>query len=323
MRRAVVAGDFAWDVGELPTLTAGQVRVAVRWLSLDPGLKGKLEQIAGYHTEFGSGDVVPSAGIGQVVESAAPDMPVGAIVQGELGWQEFATLDAKELTPVPPAPPGASPAASLGILGITGLTAYFGLLDVGRPKPGDTVAVSGAAGATGSVAGQIAKNLGCRVIGIVGGAGKARWLTEDLGFDAAIDYRAEKVRDRLKALAPNGVDLFFDNVGGVVLDDVLTRIALRARIVICGAASQYQNDGPPRGPANYMTLVFRRARMEGFILYDYAERYSEGLAQLGAWLAEGRLVDREHVEEGLENAPAALIQQLAGVNIGKTLLKLS
>lgn len=322
VRRAVVPGDFAWDEATCPPLKDGEVRVAVRWLSLDPGLKGKLEQIAGYHTEFGAGDVVPSAGIGEVVESAAPALPVGALVQGELGWQDHATLAADDVVVSPPVPPGISPTAVLGILGVTGLTAYFGLLDVGRPRPGETVVVSGAAGATGSVVGQIARITGCHVIGIVGGADKQRWVTSGLGFDAAVDYRAEKVRDRLKALAPRGVDLFFDNVGGAVLDEVLSRIAPRARIVICGAASQYQNDGPPRGPANYMNLVFRRARMEGFILYDYADRFDEARAQLGAWLEQGKLVDREHVEQGLENAPAALIRQLGGANIGKTLLKL-
>jgi NADPH-dependent curcumin reductase CurA len=321
VKRAVAPEDFSW--AEVPLedsgLAPGEVRVRVSHISLNPGLKGQLESIAGYVTGLQTGDVVPSQGLGEVVASAAEERPVGSLVIGNFGWQEYATAPAAETDL---ASNLKQPTALLGVLGATGLTAYFGLTDIGRPSPGETVVVSGAAGATGSVAGQIARIAGCRVIGIAGGADKCRWITEELGFDAAIDYKSESVRKRLAELAPAGVDVFFDNVGGQILDEVLSRIAPKARVVICGGISQYQREGRNQGPSNYMNLVFRRARMEGFYCGDYADRFDQARGRLAGWLEDGRLKHREYVENGLENAPAAFIGMLAGANVGKTLLKI-
>ena len=319
VKRAVTPEDFQWAESDAPDLQPGEVRVRVSHISLNPGLKGRLESIEGYATDAGLGDIVPSPGLGEVVASTVEDRPVGALVTGEFGWQDYATVAAAETVRLPPM---RQPTAMLGALGSTGLTAYFGLLDVGKPAPGETVVVSGAAGATGSIAGQIAKIGGCRVIGVAGGAEKCRWLVEELGFDAAIDYKSENIRKRLRELAPDGVDVFFDNVGGQILDEVLARLAPRARVVICGGVSQYQTEGKNQGPSNYMNLVFRRARMEGFLLWDYASRFDQARARLAAWLDDGRLKHREHVQYGLENAPQAFIGLLSGANLGKALLKI-
>src|SRR5215813_5775489 len=222
-----------------------------------------------------------------------------------------------------PIPPGVPPNLALSLFGITGLTAYFGILDVGQAKKGETVVVSGAAGATGSIVGQIAKLLGCRVVGTAGGAAKCEWLVRECGFDAAIDYRSEDVGARLSALCPDGIDVFFDNVGGVVLNEVLARLRFKARVVLCGAISRYNDVTPSPGPANYFNLVITRSRMEGFIVLDYAARFPEAIGVLAGWLKDGKLKQKEDVAAGLENAPHTLVRLFTGDNFGKQLLKIS
>lgn len=220
-------------------------------------------------------------------------------------------------------PAGVAPNTALSLFGITGPTAYFGMTDIGEIKAGETVVVSGAAGSTGSIAGQIGKIMGCRVIGTAGGKAKCDWLVNKAGFDAAIDYKSEDVGARLSALCPKGIDVFFDNVGGPVLDEVLARINIKARIVLCGSISRYNDTSPSPGPANYANLVGRRARMEGFIVLDYAARFPEAIEALARWQREGRLVQQEDVMEGLENAPRALMRLFTGENIGKQLVKIA
>jgi hypothetical protein len=225
--------------------------------------------------------------------------------------------------PATPLPKGLPLTWSLGVCGITGLTAYFGLLDLGKPKPGETVVVSGAAGATGSIAAQLARIQGCRAIGIAGGAEKCRWLTGVAKLDAAIDYKRENVAQRLRELCPNGIDVFFDNVGGEILDAALGALAQRARVVLCGGISGYNESAPPPGPRNLMTLVITRSRMEGFIVIDYLPRFAEGVAKLAEWVAAGKLAHAEDVQTGLENAPQTLLRLFQGKNLGKQLLKVA
>jgi NADPH-dependent curcumin reductase CurA len=259
--------------------------------------------------------------IGTVSASKHPKYGVGDDVYGPFGVQEHAVSDGAGVTKIDT---GAAPATTyLGALGVTGLTAYFGLLEVARIAPGDTVVVSGAAGAVGSVAGQIAKLKGCRAIGIAGGPDKCRSLVTELGFDAAIDYRSEDVRAALRQHAPTGVEVYFDNVGGPILDAVLTRLARRARIVICGAVSQY-NESATRGPANYMSLLVNRASMTGMVVFDYADRFGEAIAAIAGWMREGRIVSREHIVDGGVGAfPDALLKLFAGENTGKLVLRVS
>jgi NADPH-dependent curcumin reductase CurA len=268
------------------------------------------------------GEVMRAGGVGRVVESRNANFAVGEEVYGVFGVQRYAVSDGRGLTRVDtaiaPAP------VHLGVLGIGGLTAYFGLLDIGRPEPGQTVVVSGAAGSVGSVAGQIAKIKGCRAIGIAGGPDKCRWLVEELGFDAAIDYKAGDLRAQLKANAPDGVDVFFDNVGGEVLDQVLVRLARGARVIISGAVSQYNATEAPPGPANYMQLLVARASMTGFVIFDYASRFGEGISALAQWLADGELKSREHIVEGdVEQFPDVLLRLFNGENTGKLVLALA
>jgi NADPH-dependent curcumin reductase CurA len=241
-------------------------------------------------------------------------------VIGMLGWQELATVKPDAVTVIAD---DDLLTAHLGPLGGTGLTAYFGLVRHGRPEPGDTLVVSGAAGATGSVVGQLGKLMGAAVVGIAGGPDKCAWLVDELGFDAAIDYRNESVKQRLKAACPSGVNVFFDNVGGSILNDVLARIALHARVVICGGISRYQAEQLPPGPANYMNLVFQRATMSGFLMSDYMHEAPMALERLTTWIRRGELKYREDVQVGLENAPATLLRLFEGKNFGKQLLRLS
>src|SRR6202030_3111223 len=262
------------------------------------------------------GEVMRAGGVGRVVESRNANFTVGEEVYGVFGVQRYAVSDGHGLTrletAIAPAP------VHLGVLGVSGLTAYFGLLDVGRPEPGQTVVVSGAAGSVGSIAGQIARIMGCRAIGIAGGEAKCRWLVEDLGFDAAIDYKSEDVRQALRDLAPDGVDVYFDNVGGDILDAVLTRLARGARIVICGAVSQYNASDGVRGPDNYLSLLVSRASMTGMVVFDYAARYGEAANAIAGWMNEGKLISREHVIDGGVHAFGdALLKLFAGENTGK------
>lgn len=298
----------------------GEFLVKVDYVSLDPAMRGWMNGRRSYVPPVEIGEVMRAAAIGTVVESRHPGFHAGDVVSGTFGVQSHAVSDGRGVsvvdTSVAPAP------TYLGALGISGFTAYFGLLDVGRAEAGQTVVVSAAAGAVGGIAGQIARIKGCRVIGIAGGAEKCAFVVDELGFDGAVDYRAGDVRKRLRDLAPDGVDVFFDNVGGEILDDVLACLARGARVVISGAVSQY-NATSVRGPANYMQLLVQRASMTGFVVFDYAKRYPEAAGHLATWLREGRLHAREQiVHGGIEAFPDALLKLFAGENTGKLILAL-
>jgi hypothetical protein len=319
----VDARCFRWVEEPPPQATReGDVVVRVEFLSIDPTQRGWIARDT-YLPAVPIGDVVRSFGAGRVVESRNPAFAVGERVSGLVGWQDFALLDgraAAALTKVPPAVP--LPTA-LGVLGLNGLTAYFGLLEIGRPVAGETVVVSGAAGATGSVAAQIAKLKGCRVIGIAGGRAKCDWLVNEARLDAAVDYKTESVRARLGDLCPDGVHVFFDNVGGEALDAALALLAKRGRVVLCGAIAQYNDAQPPPGPRNYANLIIRSGRMEGFLLSDFRARIPEAIPVLAGWLAEGKLVARVDVLDGLERAPEALHRLFTGDNVGKQLVRVA
>jgi len=310
------ATDWSLTTEEVPEPAEGQFVVAVSHLSVDPAMRGWMNAGASYIPPVEIGAVMRAGAVGRVATSAHPGFAVGDEVYGTFGVQEYAVSDGRGVTKIDTSLAG--PTTYLGALGATGLTAYFGLLDTGRLKEGDTVVVSGAAGAVGSTAGQIAKIKGAgRVIGIAGGPEKCRALTEEFGFDAAIDYRAGNVRRALREHTPDGVDVYFDNVGGEILDDVLTRLALGARVVICGAVSQY-NETQVRGPANYLMLLVARASMTGMLVFDYADRYPQALAELAGWLKDGKLVSREHVVHGGVDAfPETLLMLFDGVNTGR------
>jgi len=321
---------FARHDEPLPTAGPGEILVRNCYLSVDPAMRGWLNDIPSYVPPVQIGAVMRAHTVGQVVESNHPRFTPGDFVSGPGDWQDYYVPRQEALSghgdpgfAVTQVPPGAQPSWSLGVLGLTGLTAYFGLLDVGRPHPGDTVVVSGAAGATGSVVAQIAKIAGCRVIGIAGGEDKCRWLTDDLGLDAAIDYKSERVRRRLRELAPNGIDVFFDNVGGPILDAAIARIAQGGRVVLCGAISMYNATALPPGPATYVQLIGQRARMEGFIVFDYADQYDIATQRLFDWVNDGRLKVAEDIQEGFDNIPAALIGLYSGANLGKRVVHIA
>jgi NADPH-dependent curcumin reductase CurA len=261
--------------------------------------------------------------IAQVVESNNPDFKAGDIVQGTFGWQDFAISNGKGIMNATHVPADIPITAPLSIFGITGLTAYFGLLDVGKPKEGDTVLISGAAGATGSIVGQIAKLKGCRVIGTAGGAKKCRWLTEKANFDVAIDHKTANLNSTLQEICPEGIDVIFDNVGGEFLNTALSKINQNARIVICGAISGYNEEVPPPGPSNYTALIIQRAKMEGFIVLDYVNQFNDAVKELSSWVKDGKIVYQEDIAEGLENAPETLLRLYSGENTGKQLLKVA
>ena len=282
-------------------------------------MRGWLREGRSYVPPVAIGEVMRAGGAGRVVASRHAGYAVGDHVTGTFGAQEYVISDGRGLvradTALAPLP------TWLGLLGMTGLTAYFGLFEVGRPAEGETVVVSGAAGATGSVVGQLAKIRGARVIGIAGGHEKCRWLTEELGFDAAIDYRDQDVAAALREHARDGIDVYFDNVGGEILDAALSRLRMHARVVLCGAISQY-NATAPVGPRNYMSLLVNRATMQGFLVFDYVERYREAAAEMAGWLAEGRLIAREQVVQGgVDQFPAALNMLFSGANTGKLVLQ--
>jgi NADPH-dependent curcumin reductase CurA len=268
------------------------------------------------------GEVMRAACVGRVLESRREGFDPGELVLGTFGWQDYAVSDGGGPIPVNKVPEGVPPTLPLGVLGITSLTAYFGLKEIGMPKEGETVVVSGAAGATGSVAGQLAKRWGRRVIGIAGSAEKCAWLTDELGFDGAIDYKGEDVAKRLRELCPKGLDVFFDNVGGEILEAALGNLAWHARVVLCGAISNYNAD-VPHGPRNYMNLLVRRSRMEGFVVFDYFPRTDEAMAELVPMVTDGTLRHREDIRDGLEKAPEALVDLYTGANKGKLLVKIA
>ncbi|WP_433684789.1 NADP-dependent oxidoreductase [Nocardia sp. CA-119907] len=312
-----------WNVTteELPALSAGQILVKVDFISLDPAMRGWLNDVRSYVPPVGLGEVMRSLDIATVVESQHPDFVAGDTVSGAFGVAEYAISDGKGVQKVDLSiAPGPT---WLGALGMPGMTAYFGLLEVGKLREGETVVVSAAAGAVGSVVGQIAKAKGANVIGIAGGPEKCRLLTEELGFDAAIDYRSEDVLQRLRALAPKGIDVYFDNVGGEILDAALANLRRGARVVLCGAISAYNDETLRPGPSRYMSLLVFRASMTGFVVFDYADRYGEAVAQIGQWVAEGKLKSREHVVEGgVTRFGETLNMLFSGGNTGKLVLAL-
>jgi NADPH-dependent curcumin reductase CurA len=296
------------------------VLVRTEWIGIDATVRTWLSKAEGYIPPVEIGEVVRSSGIGRVVASKSATVPEGALVATLTGWQEYAVVGDDPMLTTPLAE-GADPLAALGVFGANGLTAYVGLTDIGQVKEGETVVVSAAAGATGSIAVQIAKILGARVIGIAGTDEKCAWLLDGLGLDGAINHRTDDVPARLKELCPARVDVFFDNTGGPILDHVLGRIADRARVVLCGAISSYNDRHKPPGPASYLNLISRRGRMEGFISWDSWGRYAEIMEILGGWVADGRLQHRSHVFEGLERAPHALNAMFTGENIGKVVVR--
>lgn len=298
----------------------GQILVKNQYLSLDPAMRGWMNDAKSYIPPVGLGEVMRALGVGQVIASQNPAFAVGDYVNGALGVQDYFLGEPKGFYKVDPK--RAPLPLYLSALGMTGMTAYFALLDVGQPKAGETVVISAAAGAVGSIAGQIAKLKGCRVVGIAGGADKCKWLLDELGFDGAIDYKNEDVLAGLKRECPQGVDVYFDNVGGDILDAVLTRLAFKARVVICGAISQYNNKQAVKGPANYLNLLVHSARMEGMVVMTYAARFAEAAAQLGDWLASGKLKSKEDLVQGLQTFPQSLLKLFSGENVGKLVLKL-
>jgi NADPH-dependent curcumin reductase CurA len=313
--------DWSLVQEPVPAPGEGEFVVDISHISLDPAMRGWMNAGASYIEPVEVGEVMRAGCVGRVSASAHPAFAVGEHVYGTFGVQEHALSDGKGAIKVDPSL--APLPRYLGAFGMTGLTAYFGMLDVGKVKEGETVVVSGAAGAVGSVAGQIGKLKGARAVGIAGGEEKCAWLTDELGFDAAIDYKSENVRKALRTHAPEGVDVFFDNVGGEILDAVLTRLARHARIVICGAVSQYNNTEPVRGPSNYMSLLVFRASMTGMVVFDYAARYGEATAELAGWMREGRLVSREDVVQGgVEDFHDTLLKLFGGANVGKLVLQI-
>ena len=320
----VTEANFEYREVPIPKPAEGQLLLRNLYLSFDPTQRGWMEDRESYLPPVGLGEVMRAGSVAQVVESRHPDFAKGDLVQTTGGWQDFVVTDAASgALGVSKLPPGVTPVQALGVLGITGLTAYFGLLDLGDPKAGETVLVSGAAGATGSVVGQIARIKGCRVIGIAGGAEKCRWLKEKARFDEVIDYKAENVDARIAELCPKKVDVFFDNVGGEILEAALNHINMHARVVLCGGISGYNATEPQPGPSNLMNLVIIRARMEGFIVIDYAPRFGEGAMALMGWINKGELVHLEDIQEGFENIPSTLSRLFTGQNRGKQLLKIA
>jgi hypothetical protein len=299
----------------------GEVLVRTNYLSLDPAMRGWMNAGRSYIAPVGIGDVMRAGGVGRVAVSNDPSLAVGDTVVGMTGVQDYAVAKAKDMNKVDPRL--APLPRFLGALGMPGLTAYFGLLDIGQPKEGETVLVSAAAGAVGAVVGQIAKIKGCRAVGIAGGPDKCRYIKEELGFDAAIDYKKEDVRAALAQHCPKGIDVYFDNVGGDILDAALSLLAFRARVIICGAISQYNNPESIQGPRNYLSLLVNHARMEGFVVFHYAARYAEGMQALAGWVLSGKLKAREDIVDGLETFPDTLQKLFRGENFGKLVLKVA
>ena len=320
--------DFEFvKAAPVPEAADGDVVVKVLYLSLDPAMRGWMNDGKSYIPPVGIGEVMRAGGVGKVVSSKDPNFAPGDCVVGMTGVQDYAVLKGKGLTKVDPKLVPLP--VYLGTLGMPGMTAYFGLFDVGQFKPGDTVVVSGAAGAVGQVVGQIAKIKGAgRVVGIAGGPDKCKYVVETLGFDACVDYKSvEKegsdLKKALREACPKGVDLYFDNVGGDILDTVLTQLAMHARIVICGAISQYNNTTPVKGPSNYMSLLVNRATMKGMVVFDHAARYGEAAREMGGWMAQGKLKSREDIVDGLETFPETLLKLFRGENLGKLVLKVA
>lgn len=313
------ASTWSLVTNRVPEIEEGQILVKQHYVSLDPAMRGWMNEGKSYIAPMEIGSVMRAGSVGQVVASKNPKFEVGQFVAGTGGVQQYAVTDGNgfyqvdpQLAPLP---------MYIGTLGMPGMTAYFGITEVAKLKEGETVLVSGAAGAVGSIVGQIAKIKGCQVIGIAGGPKKCKYVVEQLGFDACIDYKNENVATRFKEECPKGVDIYFDNVGGEILDIALTRLRRHARIVICGAISQYNNKTNIKGPSNYLSLLVNRASMTGMVVFDYADRYKEGAQILGGWLAQGKLKSREDVYEGIEKFPETFNRLFTGDKMGKLVLK--
>lgn len=305
-----------------PSLEAGEFLVRNLYFSFEPAMRGWIEDKPSYLPPVALGEPMRSTAIAQVIESNNPDFPEDSMVQGMFGWQEYAIGGGDSLFPANPVPSDVPPSLLLSIMGGTSLTAYFGLLHIGQPEKGDTVLVSGAAGATGSVVAQIAKIKGCRVIGIAGGKEKCDWLRNEVGVDHAIDYKSDNIERSIAKLCPDGINVFFDNVGGDTLQAGIEHIAQFGRIVLCGAISEYNDEVARPGPNNLMNLVKFSVRMEGFIMFNFIDKVDEAYSDLGNWLAEGKLVWKEDVQEGFDNIPATFLRLFDGRNNGKQLLKI-
>ncbi len=316
------ASDFEWREESVPAPQAGEALVRNIYVSLDPANRAWMNDRATYVPPVGLGEVMRGGSLGVIEVSENKALPVGSIVHGPIGWQEFVVTDGKGFDIVR-LPKGIPLTGYFGVFGHIGLTAYFGLLDVGQPKEGETLVVSGAAGAVGSLVGQIGKIKGCRVVGIAGDDEKCNWITRELGFDAAINYKTEDVYQSLKKHCPDGIDVYFENVGGEILDAVLALVNLRARIALCGMISQYNATERVPGPYNFLQLLLKRVRLQGFIVFDYLDRAAEALRDLAAWHAAGKLRYRVDVVKGLENAPEALNRLFDGSNRGKLILQVS
>jgi NADPH-dependent curcumin reductase len=320
--------NWAFTTAPVAEPAAGGVLIKTLALSLDPAMRGWMNEGKSYIAPVGIDEVMRAAGIGKVVASSHPKFAVGDHVYGILGVQEYITLPESEVKRTGLAKIDLRVGALtqwLNVLGMPGMTGYFGLMDVGQPKAGETVVVSGAAGAVGQTVGQMAKIKGCRVVGIAGGAAKCEWVVKELGFDACIDYKAgpSAVRTGLKEHCPGGVDIYFDNVGGEILDDVLAKINRKARIIICGAISQYNNTTPIQGPKNYLSLLMNRARMEGIVVFDNADRYPIAIAEMATYLKDGRMKSKEDVVQGLDTFPETLLKLFNGENFGKLVLQVA
>jgi NADPH-dependent curcumin reductase CurA len=314
-------GDWSYTEEPVGEPADGQVLVKVLYISLDPAMRGWMNEGRSYIPPVGIGDVMRALAAGRVIASKHERLAVGDLVTGLLGVQEYALASGDAVLKVD-AEPSRLP-VHLGTLGMPGMTAYFGLLDLGRPAAGETVVVSGAGGAVGGLVGQIAKLKGARAVGIAGGSEKCRHVLAELGFDATIDYKSENVEAALHQHCPKGIDVYFDNVGGEILDAALANLARNARVVICGAISQYNASNGFRGPSNYMSLLVNHASMTGYVVSDYGDRYMEGVTEMTQWLKEGKLISREDVAEGFENFPDTLLRLYSGENTGKLVLKLA
>ena len=314
--------DFDLVYSTLPSPAAGEALVRSIYLSLDPYMRGRMNDAESYARPVAIGEVMTGGAVALVVESEDPSLRPGDVVEGMLGWQEYAVAQRRDLRNIDP---GLAPiSTALGVLGMPGLTAYFGLLDICDPQPGETVLVSGAARAVGMLVGQIAKIKGCRVVGVAGSDAKISWLLDELGFDAAFNYKtAEDFHGKLEELCPDGIDVYFDNVGGALTDAVVLRINARARVAVCGESSQYNLEEPELGPRWLGRLILKQAKMQGFLVSGCAERFPEGLEQLAEWLRQGKLQYREEVAQGIEAAPQAFIGMLQGKSHGKQLVRLS
>jgi NADPH-dependent curcumin reductase CurA len=307
---------------ESPVLApnAGELLVKSLYISVDPYMRGRISDAKSYAAPVEIGGVMVGGVCGEVIQSQNPRFAVGDIVQGEFGWQEYAITNGKGVRKIDPSIAPVS--TSLGVLGMPGLTAYFGLLDIGQPKAGETVVVSGAAGAVGSIVGQIAKIKGCRAVGIAGGDDKVRWIENELGFDAAFNYKTTKnYVEKLKELCPKGIDVYFDNVGGPITDAVIPLLNTHARLAVCGQISQYNLEKSEPGPRWLWALIVKQARAEGFLVFQFADKFPEGAAEMARWIREGKLKYKEDIVQGFENLPKAFIGMLQGDNTGKRLVK--